>query len=472
MNVLPALVVWLAPILLGSGLWAAAAGWPRRGGALATVLGGGWIVGVLSCGLLMRALAASDLSAGLARVGVTAALIGVAGWAVAAWSRERTSTPRVRLLPRRHDQVVALLVLLAIAWRAWAFATDIALHPTLPWDAWAVWEAKAKTWVLAGHASPYVSFGRWLLHPQFDARTAAAWNYPELLPWSLTWFAADTGWLEPWINMAWLGLWLGLLVAQYGHWRVLGVSPTHALAGVYLLGSLPLLDAHVALGGYSDLWVAALMSLGSHAWLRWRTMGEQRQLLVLAGIAVLLPMLKLEGAVWSIVLGVATVFGALPRRLRSKRFLVGAVAAAIIIALCVSLKVPWVAVARHYVRGSIDVDGGRIVQSLFALANALWGQWNWNLLWFALPAALLWKRAKWTRSTTVQRLFALVVVPLLLIVGLFVLTSAARYAQSYSAVNRLLLQLVPTSVSLLVLVLWLPADQPDERNAPDEPAAA
>jgi hypothetical protein len=472
MSVLPALVVWLLPLLLGSGLWTAAAGWPRRDGALATVLGGGWIIGVLSCGLLMRALAAADLSAGLARVSVIGASIGIAGWAFAAWSRERTPVRRGELLPRRRDQLVAVLVLLVIAWRAWSFATDIALHPTLPWDAWAVWEAKAKTWVLAGHASPYISFGRWLLHPQMDARTAAAWNYPELLPWALTWFAVDAGWLEPWINMAWLGLWLGLLAAQYGQWRALGLSPTHALAGVYLLASLPLLDAHVALGGYSDLWVAALMSLGSHAWLRWGETGEQRQLLVLAATVVLLPLLKLEGAVWSIVLGVATVFGALPRRMRSKRFIVGAAAAAIVIALCVSLSVPWVATVRHYVRGNDALDGGRVMESLFALANALWGQWNWNLLWFALPAALLWKHAQWTRSTTARRMFALVAVPLLLIVALFALTTAARYAQSYSAVNRLLLQLTPVLVGLLVLVLWPPADQPVERASPDEAAAA
>ena len=90
MSGLPALVVWLAPLLLGSGLWAAAVGWPRRGCALAAVFGGGWIIGALCCGLLMRALSATDLSAGLARVGVAALAIGSAGWAVAWWSRERS----------------------------------------------------------------------------------------------------------------------------------------------------------------------------------------------------------------------------------------------------------------------------------------------------------------------------------------------------------------------------------------------
>jgi hypothetical protein len=81
-------------------------------------------------------------------------------------------------------------------------------------------------------------------------------------------------------------------------------------------------------------------------------------------------------------------------------------------------------------------------------------------------------RAQWRNSSAVRRLVAFVAVPVLLVVGLFVFTSAARYAQSYSAVNRLLLQLAPMLVSVLVFVLWPPADQPVERASPDEAAAA
>ncbi|HEY6941360.1 hypothetical protein [Dokdonella sp.] len=473
MNVLPGLVVWIAPLVLGSGLWAAATGWPRRRGALAIVLGGGWILGALSCGLLMRALCATDLSAGLSRVGTAAVAIGAAGWACAWWLRERTPPPAIASPATRGMRIAAVLILLVLAWRAWLFASDIVAHPTLPWDAWAVWQAKAKAWVSAGHASPYVPFARWILQPQLDLRTASAWSYPELLPWTMTWFAVDTGWLEPWINLAWLGLWAGLLAAHYGQWRVLGAAPIHALAGVYLLASLPLLDAHVALGGYADLWVAALMSLGGHAWLRWRAAREHRQLSIIAAAVVLLPMVKLEGAMWSIVLGVAVVFGALPTRMRSKRFFVGAAVAAFAIALCATLSLPWVEVARRYVHGGIVVDGGRVAESLDAFAHALWGQWNWNLLWFALPAALYWKRARWSQSTATRRMVVLVAVPLLLIGGLFAFTTASRYAQSYSAVNRLLLQLTPMLVSLLVLALWLPAeDHATERVPPEADASA
>jgi len=465
-------LVWLVPLLLGSGVWLAMTGWPRRAGGLAISMGGGWIVGALMCGLLMRSLAASDLSTGLVRAGTSASAIGIAGWILAWLARERGGV-EPRSAPMTRLELVLLALLLAgLGWRGWLLASDIALHPVLAWDAWAVWAAKAKAWVLAGHASPYVPFDQWLRQSGDDLRTASAWSYPELLPWTLTWFATHAGWIEPWINMAWLGLWASLLTVHYGQWRRLGVSRVHSLAGVYMLGSLPLLDAHVALGGYADLWVAALMSMAAHAWLHWRETSEHRQLLVVAGVVLLLPMLKLEGAVWSIVLVAAAVFGALPRRMRSQRFVIGAAVAAIAIALCITLSVPWVEVARRYAQDSIVIEGSRIGSSLYALANALWGQWNWNLLWFALPAALYWRRAQWSRSTTVRSMLALVAVPLLLLIGLFVLTAAARYAQSYSAVNRLLLQLTPMLVSLLVLVLWLPTDQSAERAAAGDDAAA
>ncbi|WP_395682516.1 hypothetical protein [Dokdonella sp.] len=467
MNVLPALMIWLVPLLFGSGLWVAVVGWPRRAHGLATILGGGWIVGVLLCGLLMQHVAA-ELSSSALRAGSIAGLIGIGGWIVARlWRRAGDVAPPVHPVGWKGRALIAL-VLVVLAWRAWLFATDIALHPTLPWDAWAVWQAKAKAWVLAGHAAPYVPFSRWLSEPQADLRTAAAWSYPELLSWTMTWFAANAGWIEPWINLAWLGLWAGLLAAHYGQWRALGVRTVHAAAGVYLLGSLPLLDAHVALGGYVDLWLAALMSLAGHAWLRWRDSRDARQLLIVVGVIALLPMLKLEGAVWSIVFGASCVFGVLPRRMRGRRFLIGAGVAIVAIALCVALRVPWVEVARNYAHGSLVFDAAQVGKSSRALANALWGQWNWNLLWFALPVVLVCKR-DWLHTATTRRLLALVAVPLLLIGGLFAFTTAARYAQSYSAVNRLLLQLTPLLVSLLVLALWLPRDVAADQGVGAEP---
>jgi hypothetical protein len=451
-NGLSAWIVWCLPLLVGSGLWAACAGWPRRGHDRIVALAGGWIVGALVCGLLVRVLAASELFQVPSRVGTAAALIGLAGWIVA-WRRRSAAPPPASVPFTRGEWALAAGVLLLLGWRGWIVASDILLHPTLPWDAWAIWQAKAKAWVLAGQLTPYVSFEDWLSAPAVEARTAGAWSYPELLPWTLVWFAGGS-WIEPSINLAWFGLWGAMLFAQYGQWRALDVPRFAALAGVYLLGSLPLLNAHAALGGYADLWLAALLSLGMHAWLRWRRDRDARQLLIVLGILPLLPIVKLEGAAWSIVLGAACVFGALPEGLRAKRFAIGLAVAGAAIAASLVLGVAWIAAARHYAGSGPALAPDSIGQSIAALSNALWGQWNWNLLWFALPVALVWNARAWRRDPTARRLLVLLAIPLALIFGLFVFTTASRYAQSYSAVNRLLLQMTPLLVASLLFALW------------------
>lgn len=447
-----ALAAWLVPLLAGSGLWVACAGWPRRGCDRLVALAGGWIVGALVCGLLVRVLAASDLSLAPSRVGISAAVIGLTGW-IFAWQRRSRAPKPVSVPLTRGEWGLAAVVLLLLGWRGWIIAGDILLHPTLPWDAWAIWQAKAKAWVLAGHVTPYVSFPDWLSAPSLELRTAGAWSYPELLPWTLVWFAGSGGWVEPWINLLWLGLWGAVLSAQYGQWRALDVPRFAALAGVYLLGSLPLLNAHAALGGYADLWLAALLSLGGHAWLRWRRDRDARQLLIVLGLLPLLPLVKLEGAAWSIVLGAACVFGVLPERLHAKRFAIGLVAALAAIGASLLFGVAWIATARHYAGSGPALGLDSIGESIAALSNALWGQWNWNLLWFALPVALVWNAPAWRRDATARRLLVLLAIPLALIFGLFVFTTASRYAQSYSAVNRLLLQMTPLLVSALLFAL-------------------
>lgn len=454
---------WGVPLLLGSGLYALVVGWPWRRGDRAIALGLGWMIGLLLCGLLARVLAASDPAHVLARVSPWAVGIGAGAWLLAwRWRGPRPLVAAQSSAGRWWWWALPILILLG--WRAWILASDILLHPTLPWDAWAAWQAKAKAWVLAGQVAPFVSFQDWLLHPDPALRTGIGWSYPDLLPWTMVWLAGAGGWIEPWINLAWFGLWLALLVAQYGQLRALGMGAVPAWIGTYLLGSLPLLDAHVALGGYVDLWIAALFAQAGFAWLRWYCHGERRQLGVVAVIIMLLPMLKLEGSVWAIVLGAACVMAALPRWSRRRRFLVGAVFASALILLSIILGAAWVSVARHYIGGGSAFNAGDVLDSLAAFSNGLWTQGNWNLLWFALPLVLVCNRRDWLRSDAARRLAVLAGVSFVLVAGLFVFTGAARYAQSYSAVNRLLLQLTPMLVGLLLLAAAPPRTSRDEES--------
>ncbi len=441
-------LVWLVPLLVGSGIWVACSGWPRRMHGFLAAIGGGWILGACICGVLVRLLASDALAAAPLRVGIVATLLALAGWA-AAWRRRG---PLEFTRPTRIEGIVAIAVLGLLGARAWMLASDILMHPTLPWDAWAVWEAKAKASVLAGHWIPYVSFDEWL-SGSGDVRTTHAWRYPELLPWMLVWFASASGWLEPVVNLSWLGLWGALLLMLYAQWRALGLPRLASLAGIYAFASLPLVDAHVALGGYADLWLAAVLAMGVQAWLLWSCRGQVRQVAIVVLALLLLPMIKLEGAAWAIALGGACVLTALPSRLRAGRRMAGIAVVAVVVALSFALGSAWVGAALDYLSGGLELDPTRIAQSFGALANALWGQWNWNLLWFALPLLLWYGRQGGMRDPVMRRLAEFVAVSFCAIVALFVFTAASRYAQSYSAVNRLLLQITPLLVGLLAFAV-------------------
>lgn len=464
--------IWSATLLLGSGVWVAVAGWPRYAADRWCALGGGWIVGAAACGMLVRALAAHSLAAVPVRVGCCAAIAGALCWAIAWWTRRPVAAlPAPTPAVRRGDRVWIALLLALLAWRGWILFDDVLLHPTLPWDAWAVWLGKAKTWVLVGRIEPSVSYEAWVGHPIAATRTGVAWMYPELIPWMAVWMAAGTHWIEPLIGLLWFGLGVAVLMLHYGQWRALGVRSLAACAGTYALGSMPLLDAHVALGGYADLWIAAVLSMGAHAWLRWSCLGERRQIGIVVIAMVLLPLLKLEGSVWSIILGLACLFRVLPSHLRARRFLIGAGALLLIVIACVALGLPWIGVARRYLDTGRFFDLGQIGVSAASLVSALWAQWNWNLLWFALPIALWWNRKRWLQSRMTRRLVVFVALPFAVMLGLFLFTSAARYAQSYSAVNRLLLQITPLLVSVLVLALRAP-DVEGASTAQPEPESS
>ncbi|KAB2901571.1 MAG: hypothetical protein DWB45_13605 [Xanthomonadales bacterium] len=453
------LTAWIATALLGSGTWIAIAGWPRDSAARWCALGGGWILGALLGGVGVRVLGASDLT-GVVAVAAGAAAVGLLLWGGAWRLRGRAPVALATRMPpieaHRGERIWIALLLALLAWRGVLILDDVLLHPVLPWDAWAVWLAKAKAWVLAGRIDASVPYASWVAQAAAPERTGVAWMYPELVPWMAVWFAAGTHWIEPLVGLVWFGLGVALLVLHYGQWRALGVSRAMACVGVYALGSLPLLDAHVALGGYADLWIAAVLSLGAHAWLRWSSLGERRQIGLIVVAMVLLPLLKLEGSIWSIVLGMACAFRLLPRRLRARRFAWIAAAVAATVVVCIAFGLPWIAMARRYLDSGRLFDGGQIAASALSLASALWAQWNWNLLWVALPGVLVWNARCWSASPTTRRLVALVALPLLVMLGLFLFTTAARYAQSYSAVNRLLLQITPLLVSVLVLALRPP----------------
>ncbi|WP_440221808.1 hypothetical protein ACQQ2N_11965 [Dokdonella sp. MW10] len=451
-------LAWLLPWVTGTGICFAVTRGPRTWSDAVAAAGTGFIVGFVLVSLLGSWVAADDVTAAFTRTAPWLTGIGVLAWSAAVALRRRRILPLEGSLPTAW-RVVWWLAAAAIVVRLGVLAGEAWLRPTFPWDAWSAWAVKPKAWFLLGHHAPYVPVGEWLADATGNLRTAAIWDYPELLAWIQIWFAsAAGGWNEPLVNLAWTGALAALALACYGHWRMLGLRPLPAIGLAYALVSLPLLGAHVALAGYADLWLAVVFGLATLSWMRWMRSGERAQLAIAAGLALCMPFVKLEGAVWLLLSSVVAVLALLPRRWRW-----GIVAVIVVLALLgivfggfvfPMLGLGWVSVSWGQVGipalGELDLRwrpvGTQMLAGLLTLPN-------WHLLWYVVPLVLAWRWRVVATARDVRALAVLVAACAAFLFVLFFFTDASAWAENYTSANRLVLHLVGPVFTLLALLL-------------------
>lgn len=472
--ILAYVVAWLAPLLLGSALVVLAAG-RRAAPRWSASLGGGLTLGVLLCALAIDMLGPVDVKVIRALLLPLMAALG-ATLALCAFARRRgrasmSTAPSTRL----HPLAWGLPVLLAV--HAWLIAGEVLLRPPYPWDAWAIWLLKPKAWMLDGRIGPFVDFARWFADDSGSLRTADAWAYPEAIAHLAIWFAAAWGsWNAIAVDVAWFVLWLALLLGCHGHLRDLGLDRTRALVAVYALGSLPLLDVHVALAGYADLWIAAALAFSCLHWLRWLERRGRGDLLLALAFACLLPTIKLEGWAWLLILVGTMMYERMPPRMRRVALLLAPIIGA---GVGMAGLMRWPPFGWLFDRLDLSMDAATQLAHapavIAATATGLFAQYNWHLFWFAvaLTLALRWRTLGDSAALRMLGLFLLLGCGFLFV--LFVLTPAGRWAESYTVVNRLGLQVVPAMLVFTALLwrdaTWSKGLAPAAPGAPHPPLA-
>lgn len=461
---------------IGALLWSlldARAGGP---GVLCTRLGAGYVLGCLGWGVGLRWVSSDASVAGL--FGATAGwlvLLVVASAAVAhllhrpraAIGRAPTATTSGAFAPWSWYEIVLLgaLVLLGvlILWQA-------VLLPTVAWDAWNAWQSKAKGWSGADRLLPVVAPLVWTSDPPGSAVASVAAHYPETLPRLMAWLASAVGgWDEAAVHLPWPGLWIALGALLFGLQREAGVARAQSLLVTGFVLALPLVMAHATLAGYADLWVATLLLLVLAQGERWLHLRRWQDAVPFVVTALLLPAVKLEGAVWLLCIAAAWGLAWLPRRLRWLGIGVGAlVLGAILLLGGMSLPVPGL--------GWVELGWGRIVVPgmgeldlfwrpvLAPVLSALFLRENWNLLWYlALP--LLWFARTGLRQPSLAGLGMFFVLAFAFQALLFFFTDASRWAENLTSLNRILLQITPAFVYWLSL-LWLRREPASNRFDP------
>lgn len=464
---------WLVGVLWLRILWRGnpvAGGWPL-------LLGYGYVLGLLIITVLLRMQVVLGLP--LNFIVIAAVLLLLARHALmnssspsAARSEwpDPSSNPRVfgkkalvQITDVRWQQILFGLLLILLAMRLTGLALEVWWRPLYPWDAWTTWAVQPRVWAELQQMRPFVDPQSWLTDTAGSAYTIEAWNYPKTVPLLALWpTLAFGGWNETAANLPWLGCLLALGLGFYGQARGWGASPLTALIFTWLLLSLPLLDTHVALAGYADLWMATVFSLAVIAFLQWARDGDRRQGLLALMLALAGPFIKLEGAVW-LLLFVPMLLAA---RLRGRPLWV-------ISGSAMAIGVVW-----WLVGGTVFSIPGlgefhltpELIQMPYLGRFALGyrGSWNpvvmnflvlanWHLFWYLALATLGvtlrlairrglagWERAEWV----------FVVTSLLALFVLFFMTDAQRWAEQYTSINRVFLDFVPAFL-FCILTGWV-----------------
>ncbi|MET0229820.1 MAG: hypothetical protein ABW186_02695, partial [Rhodanobacteraceae bacterium] len=173
-----------------------------------------------------------------------------------------------------------------------------------------------------------------------------------------------------------------------------------------------------------------------------------------------------EGGIWLALLGGTIVIFELPMRWRRVALVLAPIAGVVIIALYLA-RAPFIVPLLD--RAGLSTDTAHILDHapavIGAAAEGMFAQYNWHLFWFAVGLTLVVRFAALARSQPLAAFGVFLLYGSAFLFALFVLTPAGRWAESYTAVNRLSLQIVP-SMLVFAALLWRESESTEASIAP------
>jgi hypothetical protein len=260
-------------------------------GGVPWMIGAGGLAGLFLATLWLRALSFAGIhfSAAAIALPLLAATLALGGWVALRRRRSLSESPAdgtltigrlanslrtigAALSGRSLDGSSRVLWRLLLAWLALRFAllfAEVATRPLFPWDSWTQWATKARVWYELGRIVPFVAPEEWFAAggaAYFDAGS----HYPGTVGLMQVLACNFLGrWDDTLMNLPFWMLAVAFAFAVYGALRAMEFTAPWALAGTWLVASLPLANAHVALAGYADLPLAMYLCLAVLACLRW-----------------------------------------------------------------------------------------------------------------------------------------------------------------------------------------------------------
>ncbi len=350
------------------------------------------------------------------------------------------------------DYMTVLHLFLAVL-MVWWLALDM---PLSAWDSWLVWELKAKQWLAHGWSINLLQFQDWL-HSDGGVVSSTA-HYPDglsLLFFLGKWMSGSSVWMAWFLPL----VYVTIVVTVIDVFRKQGASWSLQIFGYLVFFTLPLINNHIMMEGYADIWLAMTLLL-LMVQLAYRHYYHHHHFLMMLSLIFLLPAFKLEGWFW-VALFLTAQFIAQFLNNRYRLILAGLILVVFVVWFVPSYwHFSWAGRTVVFSQFFIQLGSYFSIQLVphdisSEIITGLLLQNNWGLLWYFLPVVMLiWVLIKYPKDDRVNQVFF--VLSFVSFVLLFTFTDAAQWAENYAAVNRVVLQLTLCFVFLLLhtLMSW------------------
>ncbi len=445
-------------------------------------LGFGFFIGYFLLYLLIRfnLTISGELQYGLV-IGLLCLLLLPSAWLAFNTQKRKAANPGLISLhqtcsPSRLQQwaIFALLLMIALHW---AFALmETLLRPLFPWDAFTTWSYAAKAWFYGGY-SEFIPPEEWLRNPDASQFTSHVHQYPIFSSLVQLWTATSLGrWSETLINLPSFLAGTAIGLALYGESRAQGLSTLPALLICYLFFSIPLVNTHLSLGGYADIWLAGYTGLGFVALISGVAKGERFTIMLGLALTGFGALVKFEGAVWFLTALAFLSFHWMGLKRSTLLLLVAsALAGGAYLFNLTLIELPIIGLV-GVSEGNLYLPGIGLIKLQY---HNVWEPYlqnffmlgSWNLLWSALLLSVLGcfffqGETRTRREHGAALLFLFLFVTSQFVI--FFLTDQGRWAEKFTSINRLPLQFTPALVFTLVIIWKSKLITPQSQGREDE----
>lgn len=344
-----------------------------------------------------------------------------------------------------HKTLFAFLLLL-VGFRLTTLGLEVLWRPLFPWDATMHWATKARVWFEFESMMPFVDNASWLNLGGENVFTDRHPDYPPTIPLLQVWMNLATGrWDESLMNLPWLLCLIALGAAFYSQLRNAGVRPAISMAFTYLLLSMPLINTHVALAGYADLFLGAAYCFALMAFHNWVSTKQRWQAWLMLIFAIICPLIKYEGLVWSATLIPALFVAYASRRTAAT---LGVISFSVVVLLVIAMLY-----RPAYIGLALSQVTGLDMRALLGIVKSVWLHDNWHLFgYLLLGTVMLGLVLPRAITKTYWGLAATLASAVTIFLFLFLFTAFSEGASNFTGVGRLSIQLVPGLLYLTALV--------------------